>query len=117
MGAPDQIKRLVDTFQNNLDAFKSSDYNETQVRREFIDSLFIALGWDVENKSGYAEDLGIPVIYICEEERFKHRKTHFDTNHHLTVQWKDEPDSLKLFAGELKATIRATFPIEAKLED
>lgn len=55
MGAPEQIKRLVDTFQNNLEAFKSSSYNETQARREFIDPFFTSLGWDIENKSGYAE--------------------------------------------------------------
>lgn len=55
MGAPDNIKRLVDTFHNNLDSFKSGSYNETQVRREFIDPLFTSLGWDVDNKAGYAE--------------------------------------------------------------
>lgn len=55
MGAPEKIKRLVDTFQNNLEAFKSSSYNETQARREFIDPFFTTLGWDVENKAGYAE--------------------------------------------------------------
>ena len=59
----------------------------------------------------------MPVIYICEEEKFKVKKTHFDTNHHLTVQWKDDPESLNKFAEELKATIRATFPDEAKMED
>ncbi len=59
----------------------------------------------------------MPVIYICEEEKFKTKLTHFDTNHHLTVQWKDDPESLKKFAEELKATIRATFPAEAKMED
>lgn len=30
-------------------------YNETQVRREFIDPFFEAFGWDVANKAGYAE--------------------------------------------------------------
>jgi len=28
------------------------DYKETQVRREFIDPLFVALGWDVDNRRG-----------------------------------------------------------------
>ena len=30
-------------------------YNETQLRREFVDPMFKALGWDMENTSGYAE--------------------------------------------------------------
>lgn len=66
-------------------------------------------------EAGYAEGLGKPVIYTCEKEKFETEKTHFDTNHHLTIIWnKDSPRS----AGEnLKATIRATLPQLAKQED
>ena len=32
-----------------------SGYNETQVRREFIDPLFEELGWDIANRQGHAE--------------------------------------------------------------
>jgi hypothetical protein len=49
------LQRLVEHFGRSLPALKSSSYNETQVRREFIDPLFEALGWDVDNKQGYAE--------------------------------------------------------------
>ena len=55
MTAPDAICRLVETFGNNLEAYKRGAYNETQVRREFIDPFFDALGWDVANRKGYAE--------------------------------------------------------------
>ena len=55
MGAPDTIKRLVDTFQRNIDVYKNGSINETQLRREFLDPFFTALGWDVENKAGYAD--------------------------------------------------------------
>ena len=48
-GAPDTIKRLVETFLHNIDSYKSSIFNETQLRREFLDPFFIALWWDVEN--------------------------------------------------------------------
>lgn len=66
-------------------------------------------------EAGYAEGLGKPVIYTCEKEKFNKDKTHFDTNHHLTIIWdKASPD----IAGEnLKATIRATLPQLAKQED
>ncbi len=50
-----KIKELVERFRYNLDVYKKSTYNETQVRREFIDPFFEALGWDVTNKQGYAE--------------------------------------------------------------
>ena len=55
MTAPRSVVDLVDRFHNNLDAYKHGIYNETQVRREFIDPLFTELGWDVDNKQGYAE--------------------------------------------------------------
>ena len=53
--ARQKIKELVDRFRTNIDVYKKSTYNETQVRREFIDPFFEALGWDVSNKQGYAE--------------------------------------------------------------
>jgi len=53
--APDIIRQLVERFQTHREAYKSPEYNETQVRREFIDPFFKALGWDVDNEKGYAE--------------------------------------------------------------
>jgi hypothetical protein len=52
--APHSVKRLVDRFDQNRDAYHSVSYNEAQLRREFIDPLFEALGWDVENRQGSA---------------------------------------------------------------
>jgi type I restriction-modification system DNA methylase subunit len=49
------ISDLVDRFQRNIDAYHSPAYNETQLRREFIDPFFEVLGWDLANKAGYAE--------------------------------------------------------------
>lgn len=66
-------------------------------------------------EAGYAEGLGKPVIYTCKKEKFEEQGTPFDTNHHLTVLW-DVNDQSKA-AEELKATIRATLPGEAKLVD
>jgi predicted type IV restriction endonuclease len=51
---PDAVKRLVDSFDRNRDAYLSGSYNESQLRREFIDPFFEALGWDVENRQGSA---------------------------------------------------------------
>ncbi|HUS70396.1 MAG TPA: N-6 DNA methylase, partial [Anaerolineae bacterium] len=50
-----QIEGLVQRFARNLDVYTRPDYKETQVRVEFIDPLFEALGWDVRNVKGYAE--------------------------------------------------------------
>lgn len=55
MAAPKVIIELVERFQRNIKDYQSGKYNETQVRLEFIDPFFEALGWDVHNKKGYAE--------------------------------------------------------------
>ena len=52
---PVDVLRLVDQFGRNYESYKASKYNETQLRREFLDPFFEALGWDVSNKKGIAE--------------------------------------------------------------
>ncbi len=55
MPLPKEISDLIERFVRNRDAYLSGDYNETQLRLEFLNPFFAALGWDVENKQGYAE--------------------------------------------------------------
>jgi type I restriction-modification system DNA methylase subunit len=55
MGLPKEIADLIERFDRNRESYLSGQYNETQLRREFLDPFFSALGWDVENKQGYAE--------------------------------------------------------------
>ena len=50
-----RVKELIVRFSEQLPAYKKSEYNETQTRRDFIDPFFKALGWDIDNKQGYAE--------------------------------------------------------------
>lgn len=50
-----ELTELIERFARNEEAYQSGSYNETQVRREFIDPFFTLLGWDVANKQGYAE--------------------------------------------------------------
>jgi len=68
-------------------------------------------------EAGFAEGLGKPVIYTCRRDVFEDRTqgTHFDTNHHLTVPWdtEDPEDAVQ----RLKATVRETLPLDAKMED
>lgn len=66
-------------------------------------------------EAGFAEGLGKPVIYTCEEGVFDSKGTHFDTNHLHTVKWNfQNPERA---AEELKNTIRATLPDVAKMSD
>lgn len=55
MPAPDAILNLIQRYDEQKDAYSSPAYHETQVQREFIDPFFKALGWDVDNEKGFAE--------------------------------------------------------------
>ncbi len=68
-------------------------------------------------EAGFAEGLGRPVFYTCEKDYFDQNKTHFDTNHCLTILWTDTDDGRQKTASDLKASIRATLPAEALQTD
>lgn len=55
MSAPPEIVDLVERFEQHAESYRSGFYNEAQLRKEFVDPMFKALGWDMENVSGYAE--------------------------------------------------------------
>lgn len=107
-----QLLRLTDTPRAGL--------IDNRMRVEIQASDFVVADLSHDNlgaywEAGYAEGLGKPVIYTCERAKFQQARTHFDTNHHLTVIWEAaSPDTCAL---ELTATIRATLPHIAKLDD
>ncbi|NMA87832.1 MAG: N-6 DNA methylase, partial [Methanoculleus bourgensis] len=55
IACPDAIRSLVERFDYHRPAYRRGQYNETQLRREFIDHFFRALGWDVDNQKGRSE--------------------------------------------------------------
>lgn len=55
MPAPDIVVDLVKRFEENKDAYLTGRYNETELRRDFLDPFFEALGWDVRNVNNHSE--------------------------------------------------------------
>ena len=55
MPVPPEIVDLIKRFDQYYTKYTSVSYNEFQVRKEFIDPFFEALGWDVNNRSGLDE--------------------------------------------------------------
>ena len=55
MPAPAAVRDLIERYASQRDSYRSEGYNEAQLRREFLEPLFAALGWDVYNRKGYAE--------------------------------------------------------------
>ena len=55
MGLPKEVADLIERFDRNREAYKFGQYNEMQLRQEFLDPFFGALGWDMNNQQGHAE--------------------------------------------------------------
>ena len=55
MRAPDVVLRLVEAFHDNIDDYKKGRFTETDVRVQYLNPLFDALGWDVSNQKKRAE--------------------------------------------------------------
>ena len=55
VSAPPEIRELVEKFGEHRETYRRAGYNETQLRQDFLDPFFVALGWDVFNRQGFAE--------------------------------------------------------------
>jgi type I restriction-modification system DNA methylase subunit len=55
MAVPEAFRALVEKYEFQRPTISPSQYNETQLRREFVDKFFAALGWDVDNNKGFSE--------------------------------------------------------------
>jgi hypothetical protein len=52
MPAPSRVLELVERFHGNAPAYRADNFKEAEARLEFIDPLFLALGWDLGNTRG-----------------------------------------------------------------
>ncbi|MFB6217116.1 MAG: Eco57I restriction-modification methylase domain-containing protein [Candidatus Aenigmatarchaeota archaeon] len=64
---PSRVVNLVEQFESNYESYQKAEYKEGQVRVEFLNPLFEALGWDVQNKEGRPE----PFKEVVHEGRVK----------------------------------------------
>jgi predicted type IV restriction endonuclease len=46
------IKDLVQKYHINRETYLQANYNETQLRADFLDPFFELLGWDIKNTQG-----------------------------------------------------------------
>jgi len=55
MAVPPAILNLTQNFEFHLPSYKRGQKKEAEIRRQFIDPFFKAMGWDVDNNQGYSE--------------------------------------------------------------
>jgi hypothetical protein len=103
-----------------LDLKPKAGLIDLRMRVEIRSAKFLVADLTDDNRgayweAGFAEGLGKKVYYTCEEAKFGKAKTHFDTEHLLTIKWL--PDDFATAADDLKSAIRNDFPTEAKQSD
>ena len=59
MTAPDNLYQLVEKFERDQSRFQQPDYNEAQLRQEFVNPFFAALGWDVGDSKQVLHEAGL----------------------------------------------------------
>ena len=84
-----------------------------RIRLQVTASKFVLADLTHENRgvyfeAGYAEGIGLPVIFTCRTDAFKPEtgKPHFDVSHQQCVKWDDPPTLAQL--EELSLTIQNT---------
>jgi hypothetical protein len=104
-----------------LDQKPKAGLIDLRMRVEIRSAKFLVADLTDENRgayweAGFAEGLGKKVYYTCEGSKFDRVKTHFDTEHLLTVKWT--ADNMAPALDELKSAIRNDFPTDAvQLDD
>lgn len=48
----EEVRKLVQAYEKRKDEYRKEDYNEAQLRNDFLNPFFKALGWDVDNEKG-----------------------------------------------------------------
>lgn len=105
---------------HRLDQEPKAGLIDLRMRVEIRKAKFLIADLTDENRgayweAGFAEGLGKKVYYTCEASKFKKDKSHFDTEHMLTIKWSS--DNMSAALDELKSAIRNDFPTEAKQSD
>jgi len=72
-----ELDRLVSNFDRNKAFHSSKDFQESQLRVDFVSPLFEALGWDVSNRAGNPPHLREVVVESRVEEKGHRRRADY----------------------------------------
>jgi hypothetical protein len=104
----------------DLQDHKRAGLIDDQIRAGLLAARFILADLTHDSfgaywQAGFADGRGLPVIYTCKKSKWESAKSHFDTNHMVTVLW--DTNDLKSAENELIAIIRTTLRADAKQMD
>lgn len=81
------VYALANQFKEHTQKYLSPDYQEAEVRKDFIDKFFIALGWDVNHDyqiNPYAQE-----VKVEKSQRQEHSRKRADYAFYLTPNFAD----------------------------
>ena len=77
----EEVARLVKQFNTNRAAYMAAAYKEASARKDLIDPLFMALGWDVQNSEHAAPDYQLVLV-----EEGQHTNSRISFRNHQLLQ-------------------------------
>jgi hypothetical protein len=100
----------------DLQDHKHAGLIDDQIRAELLGARFVIADLTHDSfgaywEAGFADGRGLPVIYTCKRAKWDDAKSHFDTNHMVTVLW--DANDLKPAEDDLAAIIRTTLRADA----
>ena len=121
----EKVCRLVDDFKENESHYLSPKYNEQQARKDYIDRLFIALGWDVnhtEQRNPYRQEVKVEETQINQrrpdytfyiEPKFKEPKFFVED----VVFMNNALNTIEISGGEVDAFMSVKNFFKAAIKD
>lgn len=95
------IPVIINTLEHNG---KICDRIVAEIRRSrFLVAEFTSHRQNVYYEAGFAQGLGLPVIWCCPEGEIK--KAHFDTRQYAHITWKTPEELTRKLANRIQATI------------
>lgn len=74
----DRLNQLVHAYAAHFAQYSQTDYNETEVRNDFVNPFFEILGWDVLNQKKLPQHLREvkheAAVYVEEDGKAKKKK-------------------------------------------
>jgi len=80
----ENLSKIIKQYSKNLLEYKSGNYNETEVRNDYVNPFFEELGWDVINRKGMSQHLREvkheATVYVEENGELRKKKPDYSFN-------------------------------------
>lgn len=80
----ERLAKLIEAYQEHYSQYKQTEYNETEIRNDYVNPLFEILGWDINNKKNLPQHLREvkheASVYVEEKGTMKKKKPDYAFN-------------------------------------